>query len=54
MVMAKYQYAKILLSNPMREKEANTLIAEADSLKAELPPWWQDLEHLYRVDFEFF
>ncbi len=51
-VMGMNLYGRLLMKNRMREQEATKILKASEQLGAQLPFWYDKIEHLYIPDFD--
>lgn len=51
-VMGMNLYGRLIMKNRMREQEAARLLKASEQLGAQLPFWYDKIEHLYIPEFD--
>ena len=51
-VMGMNLYGRLIMKNRMREQEAAKILKASEKLGAQLPFWYDKIEHLYIPDFD--
>lgn len=51
-VMGMNLYGRLLMKNRMREQEATKWLKASEQLGAQLPFWYDKIEHLYLPEFD--